>query len=87
MQIRETAAKVDLGGYSLPAGTKVALNVLGMHQDPQHFPDPQAFKPERFMKGPLGPASRHPYAYIPFGVGPRKCIGYRYGNHFQLSSS
>ena len=41
MQIRETEAEVELGGYTLPAGTKVALNILGMHHDPKHFPDPQ----------------------------------------------
>lgn len=78
LQIRETEAAVELGGHTLPAGTKVALNILGMHHDPNNFPDPQTFKPERFMDGPLGPSSRHPYAFIPFGAGPRKCIGHRY---------
>ena len=38
----------------------------------------QEFLPERFLDGPAGPSSRHPYAYIPFGVGPRKCIGHKF---------
>lgn len=76
--IRESSEDTELGGFKLPAGTKVGINVLGMHHDPRHFPDPQEFLPERFLDGPQGPPSRHPYAYLPFGVGPRKCIGHKF---------
>jgi cytochrome P450 len=38
----------------------------------------QDFVPERFLDGPKGAPSRHPYAYLPFGVGPRKCIGHKF---------
>ena len=41
MQIRESSEDTELGGFKLPAGTKVGINVLGMHHDPRHFPDPQ----------------------------------------------
>ena len=41
MQIRESSEDTELGGFKLPAGTKVGINVLGMHHDPKHFPDPQ----------------------------------------------
>ena len=40
-QIRESSEDTELGGFKLPAGTKVGINVLGMHHDPKHFPDPQ----------------------------------------------
>ncbi|KAL0052923.1 hypothetical protein WJX82_009946 [Trebouxia sp. C0006] len=76
--IRESSEDTELGGFKLPAGTKVGINVLGMHHNPKHFPDPQDFLPERFLDGPKGPPSRHLYAYLPFGVGPRKCIGHKF---------
>ena len=38
----------------------------------------QEFRPERFLDGRKGPTSCHPYAYLPFGVGPRKCIGHKF---------
>jgi len=38
---RESSEDTGLGGFKLPAGTKVGINVLGMHHDPKHFPDPQ----------------------------------------------
>ena len=45
-----------------------------MHYDPQYFPNPEKFDPQRFM-----PESRViPYTYLPFGVGPRNCIGMRF---------
>lgn len=48
-----------------------------MHYDPEFFPDPDSFKPERFL--PANKDSINQYAYLPFGVGPRSCIGMRMG--------
>lgn len=67
------------GGYILPKGLTVALLIYGMHRNDKIYPDPDAFKPERFL--PEQSAGRHPYAFIPFSAGPRNCIGQKYALH------
>jgi len=57
----------------LPAGATVALSIYGMHRNPKLFPDPDSFKPKRFL--PENSEGRHPYAFIPFSAGFRNCIG------------
>lgn len=66
---RKLAAPVQIGGYLLPAGTLVIASIIGSHLSPS-FPDPEEFRPERLLDHP--PA---PYTLIPFGGGPRRCIG------------
>ncbi|KAK9884796.1 hypothetical protein WA026_009024 [Henosepilachna vigintioctopunctata] len=60
---------------TLEKGTKISISLLGLHYDPDYFPDPQKFDPERFNERSSIPG----YAYLPFGSGPRNCIGKRFG--------
>ena len=64
---------LNKGGHEIPAGTSIALMLYGMHHNPDVFPDPQTFKPERFLSEQN--IGRHPYAFLPFSAGPRNCIG------------
>ncbi|KAH8402135.1 hypothetical protein KR009_010004, partial [Drosophila setifemur] len=57
----------------LTSGTPVYISVLGLHRDPQHWPNPNSFDPERFS--PEQRQQHHPMTYLPFGAGPRGCIG------------
>ncbi len=69
---------IELGGHHLPAETIVAVNIRGIHRRADYFPNPLAFKPERMLPETKKLRPRH--HYIPFGGGPRVCIG----SHFAL---
>ncbi|XP_058453127.1 cytochrome P450 6a8-like [Malaya genurostris] len=58
-------------------GRKIMIPTYAMHHDPEHFPDPEAYNPDRFS--PEEVAKRDPYCFLPFGEGPRICIGMRFG--------
>ncbi|MBJ7470785.1 MAG: cytochrome P450 [Solirubrobacteraceae bacterium] len=68
--VRDLQADVELGGHLLPAGTRVACSISLMHTSPEVYPDPHAFKPERFLDQKPGT-----YTWIPFGGGIRRCLG------------
>ncbi|XP_072144480.1 cytochrome P450 3A21-like [Dermacentor andersoni] len=63
-------------GVKLKQGDLITIPVYAMHHDPQYFPDPWAFKPERFDDENV--ASIKPYTYLPFGGGPRNCLALRF---------
>ncbi|XP_060696805.1 cytochrome P450 3A21-like isoform X1 [Hemiscyllium ocellatum] len=67
---------VQLNGVTVPKGTVVMVPAYVLHHDPKYWPEPEEFRPERFSKE--NRESRNPNIFLPFGVGPRNCIGMRF---------
>jgi cytochrome P450 len=61
---------IEVGGWSYPAGIALVPNAYLVHHDPEIYPDPYEFRPERFLDSPPGT-----YTWIPFGGGRRRCLG------------
>jgi cytochrome P450 len=61
---------VEIGGWAYPVGVCVVAHSYLIHHDPAIYPDPYAFRPERFLDEPPGT-----YTWIPFGGGRRRCLG------------
>jgi cytochrome P450 len=70
---RRTAEDMSIAGYAVPAGTRVMYSIYLSHRDKDLWPDPERFNPERFERG--HDDKRPPLTYVPFGGGPRNCIG------------
>jgi cytochrome P450 len=70
---RRSVEADELGGYAIAPRTDVFLSPYLLHRHPEFWSDPEAFQPERFAG--TDAAERHKFAYIPFAVGPRHCIG------------
>ncbi len=70
---RRAETNAEIGGYAVPKGSEVILWIYMTHHDSRWFPDPRAFKPERFA--PEAVAKRPKLAYLPFAAGARACIG------------
>jgi cytochrome P450 len=70
---REPIEPVSIAGFDVPQGSLMNIQFFAMHRDPGYFPEPERFLPERFDKA--NAASIPDYAYLPFGGGPRVCIG------------
>ena len=75
---RQALGDDELGGYRLPRGWLAFLMPYVLHRHPAYWPDPDRFDPDRFL--PERSADRPKFAYLPFGAGPRQCIG----NQFAL---
>ena len=82
---RLAARNTTLGGYDVPRGSLVFVQQSAMNRNPNVWPDPTVFRPERFDKlpelkpsKPVGvPGGGQPFGFVPFGAGPRTCVGQR----------
>ena len=70
---RRAEREMVFGGHVLPANAYVAVVAWALHRHPAFWPDPERFDPDRF--DPDHARARHSYCYLPFGAGPRTCIG------------
>jgi len=70
---RRSTEALRLGEYHVPAGTDVLVSPYLVQRHPAYWPDPDAFEPDRFLPGAV--AARNRFVYLPFGLGPRACIG------------
>ncbi|XP_037539316.1 thromboxane-A synthase [Nematolebias whitei] len=72
---REVDHDCVIKGQFLPKGVTLDIFPGFLHHDPEYWPEPEKFIPERFT--PEAKANRHPFVYLPFGAGPRSCVGMR----------
>jgi cytochrome P450 len=68
--LRKLVEPMEIGGRLLPAGVSVAPSIYLVHRRPEIYPEPERFRPERFIEQPPGT-----YTWIPFGGGVRRCLG------------
>jgi cytochrome P450 len=68
--LRRLTEPMEIGGRLLPAGVNLAPCIYLVHRRADVYPDPYAFRPERFLERPAGT-----YTWIPFGGGVRRCLG------------
>jgi cytochrome P450 len=71
--LRDTAGDDVVGEYAIQSGSSVLVNIYLTHRLPEFWDQPDTFNPDRFL--PENSAGRPRYAYLPFGGGPRQCIG------------
>lgn len=70
--------------FTIPTGTPIMIPIRAFHNDPEIYPNPEVFDPSRFSAEEKN--NRNSCAYIPFGTGPRQCIGkYNLLSYFKLT--
>ncbi|XP_058126924.1 cytochrome P450 4d2-like [Anopheles ziemanni] len=73
---RRLVEDLEMNGITVPAGTDINIPIYVIHRNPDVYPEPERFDPERFSEE--NTQRRGPYDYIPFSIGSRNCIGQRY---------
>jgi cytochrome P450 len=76
MTSRTATRETTVDGVTVPEGAVAMTPFAVLHRHPGHWEDPDRFDPDRFLPEPV--AGRDRYAYLPFGGGPRSCIGERF---------
>ena len=71
---RVSNQEIIINGHLVPKGVTLLLYLHQVHRDPEVFPKPEVYMPERF----LDPGKMHPFAFVPFSAGPRNCIGQKF---------
>ncbi len=74
---RRALGEDSIGGYDVAPNTVIAVCIYSLHRHPAFWEEPERFDPERFS--PERSAGRHRFSYVPFGAGPRQCIGNNFG--------
>jgi cytochrome P450 len=74
---RRALGEDEMGGYTIGEGSTIAICLYTLHRHPRFWEAPDSFDPDRFSRERS--ANRHKYAFIPFGAGPRQCIGNTFG--------
>ncbi|XP_068083411.1 probable cytochrome P450 49a1 isoform X2 [Anabrus simplex] len=75
---RQTPADMVIGNYLIPKGINLIMDQKVVCNLEENFPEPQKFIPERWLKDGDQLQTAHPFAYLPFGFGPRMCLGRRF---------
>ena len=81
VMVRENVSETLLGGYRIPKGSMLIINLANIHRHPEFWEMPDSFQPERFLPEQFKP--KHRLAFMPFGAGHRLCVG----NAFALTES
>ncbi|XP_077533805.1 cytochrome P450 3A9-like isoform X2 [Haemaphysalis longicornis] len=75
--LRVCTEETMVAGIRFKPGMCVDIHLAAIHRDPEYFPEPEKYNPERFL--PENKDKIKPFTYIPFGAGPRNCVGMRLG--------